>query len=271
MDQSSKKRLRLIVIIGIIFLVVLAVVLLIVDQVMNKNPYGNYIKIQNYDAKVKNISKDYENKITSSLYDIVVLNLNEEIDGTAVEDAFIRESSEVQNEATRGSRYSGSFIVDIESLQQSYRVQYSYSNITNDNFVSGYPILLSCVNPQDVKYTDFKCKDLTNTETTINTPKDSIVNFLPYSTLSYSLRGDLTGESLIIHAELRIASVDMPTDTNERREVIQTYKNMVTDWIRSKGYDPTTYTIEYNYDGNGNLIEDDAHDHHGEGDEELVP
>lgn len=254
--QPTDKRLRIIIVIAIAVFVLLGIGLTIASIVANQNPYGKAIKIQNYGAKVQNLSKDYENNISSALYDIVNLNRDDEFEGRDVKDALIRDGSEVQNEAQANVRYQGSFIVDIASLEQSYKVQYSYSTRENDPFVAGYPILLSCVDEADVKYENFDCKDLVSrSEASDGTTKsDPLINALPYSTLSYGLQANTTSGSLILKAELRIPESDLRGDLASKQEIVRNYKRMVTDFIRTRGFDPSKYTIDYNYTDNGERI-----------------
>lgn len=258
MNPSSDNRLRNIIIVSLILLVAVGIVITIFSLFSNKNPYGEGIKIQNYNDKVKNLSKDYENNISTSLYDIVKHNSSSEINNQEIKDAYIREKSDVQNEVTENIRYQGSFIVDIDSLKQSYKVQYSYSTKENDTFVSGYPILLGCVDPGEVIYEYFKCKELIEVEKNIQ-EENAIVNFLPYTTLSYEIRADLTSGSLVIYADLRIPAIDLSGDTASKQQTVRLYKKQVTDWIKSQGFNPTDYTIEYNYTDNGDLIQEEIH------------
>lgn len=262
--NQQEKQLRLIIIISIAVLVVLGIIVTIVALLNNKNPYGESITIQNYDQKVKNLSQDYEDNISASLYKIVDLNTEADVNGAEVKDAFIREGSEVQNEVLKGQRYQGSFIVDIDSLKQSYNVQYAYSTRDGDSFIAGYPILLSCVQPDKVKYDGFDCKDLIETQSSTQ-QLDALVNFLPHSTLSYSLKADATGDEFVVHAKLNIPEVDLKGDAASRQQTVQLYKSLVTDYIRSNGFDPEKYTIEYNYTDDGQKIIEDDHSHGEDG------
>ena len=258
MNQPNN-RVRIVIVISAIVLIILAIVLSIIGFTVNKNPYGESIKIQNYSAKVKNLSNDYENNISAALYDIVQKNSDSKVNGAEVKDALIRDQSEVQNEVLRQQRYQGSFIVDIASLKQSYSVQYAYSTRANDSFVSGYPILLSCLDEKDAIYKDFKCKDLVETEA--STKQDALVNFLPHSMISYSLKADLSSGSLVLYATLNIPQSDLKGDAAANQETVRMYKKLVTDWIRSQGFDPATYTINYNYTDNGEIILNDEDNH----------
>lgn len=261
MNQQPNRVKQLFIIGGIVF-VVLIIIVSIVGVLMNQNPYGESIDIKNYGEKVKNISDDYEHNIEAQLYTAVQFNSEEKVNGAEVDDAYIREGSDTQSEVKRNEQYSGSFIVDIESRKESYKVQYAFSRAENDPFVSGYPILITCVDADEVKYEEFDCKDGSEDDVVIQGAA-SIVNFLPHDTVSYALRAVLEGETVTLEADLHIPSMDLSGDEASRREVVAMYKQEVTTWITTQGFNPADYTIEYNYTDDGIKLEEE-HDHHGE-------
>lgn len=262
----KNNRLRQVLIIGSVIFVILVIILSIIGILANRNPYGESIDIKNYGQKVKNLSRDYEHNIEAQLYRAVRFNSKEKVNGASVNDAYIREGSDKQEVVKEDQQYAGSFIVDIESRKESYEVQYAYSRVQDDSFASGYPILVTCVDPQDVKYKEFACKDGSETDNIIK-GANSIINFLPYETVSYEIRAELDGSALTIHANLFIPSSDLAGNEASRREVVAMYKNEVNTWIKDQGFNPADYTIEYNYTDDGVKIVED-HDHHG--DEDLA-
>lgn len=255
----DKKKIRLIIAISVAVILTIVGLAIWSNIASNKNPYGDGIKIQNYANNIKNLSKDYEFKMSLLLHKSVVDNLGKDIEGESVKDAYIRDSSNVQNEAKKGQQYSGSFIVDIASLEQSYKLQYAYSTKAGDPFMSGYPILVSCVNPKDVIYKDFKCKDGSSVESA-QPQERAIIQSLPHTTLSYQLRADSSGENLVLRADLRIASMDLSGDEASRRNTVSQYKSEVTSWIRGKGFNPESYTIIYNYNDDGSVRIDEMNE-----------
>lgn len=257
--NPQSNRMRQFLIIGGVAFVILAIILSIVGLLLNKNPYGESIQIQNYNNKIKNISNDYENNIEAQLYKAVQFNSEDKVNGAEVKDAFIRDGSDKQTEARKDVQYSGSFVVDIESRKESYKVQYAYSRNANDEFVSGYPVTVTCVDPSEVKYKEFNCKD--GSENNTIQGKNAIINFLPHETVSYTLRAELVDDTLTLHAELYIPSIDLSGNEASRREVVTMYKNEVTQWITAQGFKPEEYTIEYNYTDDGTKIIEDPRNH----------
>jgi len=257
MQSNEVQRKRLLVLSVIGGVIILGIVLALIYQQVTKNPYGDYIVIQNYNENVKNISRDYEHNISSQLYRTVKDNGdNENLTGSDVKDAYIRKDSAEQEEVKRNSQYSGSFIVDIESLRQSYLVQYNYSRNPDDGFTSGYPILISCVNKEDVIYEDFECGDSTIEAAST---MDPIITILPHSTLSYEAKAVYQDDTLVIYVDLDIPSSDLKGNQQSDAQVVALYKKEFTDYVRSQGFTPENYTISYNYNDAGEKVDNTIH------------
>ena len=54
--------------------------------------------------------------------------------------------------------YVGSFVVDIPNIQQSYKVEFSYSE-DPDYAIGGYAVLIYCLPDDKMVYPDFDCKE----------------------------------------------------------------------------------------------------------------
>lgn len=245
-------RNRLWIVGGIVLVVMVALVagIAAIYNSLHKPSYSQGVAITNYDKKIKNLPDDRKQSIEAALSNTIKLNLP---NGTAmpnIDDATIRDGSEQQTELVKNTRYKGSFIVDIASIKQSYRVQYAYSSDPNDSFAIGYPVNVTCLSINELKYGDFQCKSVVSEE---SKGIDPIISQLPHTTLSYNLRASTTSGSLILYADLDIASVDLKGDLASKQRAVALYKKEVTDWIAQQGLDPSKYTIKYNYDDNGNL------------------
>jgi hypothetical protein len=237
----NKKRLFLAIIIIVSVCIVLGIIATVTYNTLNKNPYGQGIVINDFNKKVKNLPSDRVESISAMLYNTVQLNLKDGQEMPNIPDANIREGSEKQDEVTKNAQYSGSFIVDIESIRQSYKVTYSYSKDPNDDFMSGYPVGVSCLDGAEVIYKDFQCKDLTSEE---SKGVDPIIYRLPHDTLTYritALEGDDATISLQI--DLYLSSVDL----SDSAAAIQQYKLEALTWIESQGFNPDDYQITYSH------------------------
>lgn len=250
----SRKQVSILLAIGLVALIVIFWIASIVTQ-SDTNQFGKFIRIQNYTSKVKNVSGDMRDATETSLYNTVVKNVSSADIASRVSDAYIRKDSEKQSYDGGTSTFVGEFIVDMESIKQSYQVSYSYSRDVNQD-VGGDPVIISCLPKELLKFGEFKCSDITSEQTN---RYDSILQHLPYQNFSFALSPDATqGDKLVIHAKLSIPESSLSGDAASRASVIAAYKGEVVKWIRAKGLNPDDYTIQYNYDEAGNFIPDQS-------------
>jgi len=266
--QPTDSRKKLLTTIGVIFgaVVIITIIIAIIVQLSPKNEYGEAIKIQNYNQKVKNVSQQIHNGTEASLYNVVKKNVSEDTNPAKIKDAFIRDNSNSQDYDKNKDIYSGKFIVDIDSIKQSYLIQYTYIKDENNSEGLTNRVVVSCVNKEDIKYTSFKCSDYVSTQATQN---DTILQYLPFSNFSFKITADTTAgdDKMILVVELRIPESDLKGDLASKQLIVAMYKKEVTDWLQSKGLNSTQYTYEYNYTDNGDPIVE-SHDQHGHSDDE---
>jgi len=252
MDPIAKKRL----IIAIVLFVLLSLLFIIIAVVQNgssstKNQFGEYIKIQNYNDKVKGVPSDIRDAIQTSLYRIVKKNSSSNFNPLTVKDAYIRDSSEsLKYDESQSSNY-GTFIVDMGSIRQSYGIQYSYSP-KGVPTADGTSVVLSCLGKDKLKYGDFKCVNILSDE--IN-EIDSILQYLPYQNFTFKIVPRAADDgALTLVVTLTIPESDLKGDAASRASTVTMYKAEVEKWVSSKGLDPAKYKYLYNYTDNGDLI-----------------
>lgn len=246
MHDPKKVRLLIVGIISFFLLVIGISVFFYINE--NKNQFGDHIPIKNYDQVVSNLPKLYKDSISSSLYDIVEHNTpnKSESELSSIKDAFIREDSANQEVLKQNIQYVGSFIVDIPSIKQSYQVQYTYSKNADDPILSGYPVLVSCLDTTKLIYGDFNCKNIHEEDKT-----DPIIGLMPYDSLDFSASADTSTGKLIINVDLHIPSIDLAGPIDTKREAVALYKKEFINWLKENGYDVANYTIHYNYSDDG--------------------
>jgi hypothetical protein len=113
--------------------------------------------IVNYSDIVKNLSEDRHLLIEQELFKTIQLNFGEQ-SVPDVKDAVIRNGSYQQT--LNNNIYHTSFIVDIESLKQSYGIVDRFSYLPPD--ISGLyseAALAVCIDKQELIYGDFNCTD----------------------------------------------------------------------------------------------------------------
>ena len=126
------------------------VILLVVSlmQIFRKNPYGPETRIDNIDIVDKKLPQDQKDQLFSQLYGVLADNIS---DGEPPESgALVREGTVDYGYDENLKIYAGNFIVDVPAVEQSYKVQLSWSPEKNNPNLGGYPILITCA-PKDLR------------------------------------------------------------------------------------------------------------------------
>lgn len=141
------------------FLLAAAVVVLLVItlmQIFHKNPYGPETKIDNINVINKIVDKklpqEQKDAIFAQLYNVLKYTLGDTEEPPA-SGALIREDTIDYGYDKNDNVYSGSFIVDVAAVEQSYEVQLSWSPDRNNTLLGGYPILITCA-PKNLRIYD---------------------------------------------------------------------------------------------------------------------
>lgn len=245
--NRQRKQITVIIIVSIIILGIIGTLITLLAP-KESNPYGKNIPISNYKDEVKNLPYEREQAISAALYNTVKLNGVD--DEKLINHAIIRAGSTIQEYKEKGETYKGGFIVDMETIRQSYQVTYSYSKRETNN--SGYSVVITCLPKDKLIYGDFSCTDLLRKESGTTDP---IIQFLPYSALTYSITPDSTSGSLVLRVTLKIPDIDLSGDKASKKQTITLYKDEVKSWIRSHGLSPDSYTIIYNYTDDGEKVQ----------------
>jgi len=237
MNQLDKKQQIIIVSSAAVFLTMFALLFLL----MPSNQYGDNIGVNNYDKYIPNLPADRRSSINSTLYKITKDNSNGK--DININDATIRKDSVEYNYDKSTDINSGSFIVDMPSVKQSYLISYEWSPDNNNVNLSGYSATAACLPLSRLVYGDFSCKDsFLNSRNNIN--RDPILNYLPHSTFNYVVTANMNNQNKVdLEANIILYSYDI-RDGN-RDNSINKYKNEITDWIKSNGLNPDNYFIRY--------------------------
>ena len=227
-DLELRRRRIILIAVIMLFIGVIAVIIILAMRPPT-NQFGNLIRIQNYNQKVKNLSSDMKDSMESYLYNIVKKNSSANVNVSGVNDATIRDNSDSQNFDSTKNLYSGSFIIDMASIKQSYQVQYSYSSDRNNLYQGGNPVIISCLPKDQLKYGEFNCTDFVSEQSTSN---DTILQYLPYRSLTFNITPDETqGTPLILNVELTIPQSELKGDTASKQATVTSYIQQVNDWI----------------------------------------
>lgn len=249
--DSSRKRLLLFVSIGAGVLILLGILLAVIFTNNYQNSFGKGIPINNFTAVIRNIPNEYKEEIEATLYTVVVENSSNKDIGF-VRDAFIRDGSYEEEGTVENTIRSGSFLVDIESLRQTYRVQFTYSGDETNVNNRGNATNVSCPEQDELRFGDFECTSFIGREAA---PNASIIQSLPYRSVGFNVFAiEEEGAALILYAELNIPTSILGAGIDPRREAVAAYKSDVINWLASKGISAEDYTVIYNYNDDGVFI-----------------
>lgn len=195
MNQSHKSYPRphplLIVLLGLVIGGTIAATLAFTG-ILDFNPYGENIHIKNFSEHFPDIPRSNRQELFANLYKMVAENSpdKEEI---KVKDAKIRDGSVVTRNYESDNLNYGEFIVDIQSLEQSYRGQFTWSPDAEKNatITNEYNNLITCLAEFDLKYDEFGCRNpAINNPFYILAGKYPILRTLPINVTKHDKNGN---------------------------------------------------------------------------------
>jgi hypothetical protein len=169
-----------------------------------------------------------------------VLEDNNDAKNVRPQDIAIRNGSYKQTK--NGDTYKTSFMVDIPSLKQSYRLEDTYSTNSDKN-KGDYRFMAYCPKRSELKYAYWKCKDRISDEN--RWPyHDEIMDLLPIDKseytnnynnyVEYHITGEFNGDNLIV-------TITDITGGNEEK---------AKQDLTNKGIDLSNYKIVYQDESN---------------------
>ncbi len=178
MENYNKDRKKFIItVLSIIIIpIIIAITAYIIFKIANALPRIKITNINEY-SKQYNINSETVAEIENSLYNVTALN-SENID-TNKNTAIIRSNSFTYEHHDDTNMNSITFIADIESLRQSYRVNYEWPDKNSDLMtISEFGTISLCLEKNELIYDDFNCKDVQTTQAGTNDP---IIKILPHT------------------------------------------------------------------------------------------
>lgn len=118
--------------------------------------------------QVEGIPGSARTQTQKALYEAIRANIPYDQDAPT-SGAKIRDAANIENTMNRTTNvHYARFIVDIESVQQSYDVQVEWvAEAVYQKNLSGYPVVISCVDQASVIYKDFDCTDMQSTSSEV--------------------------------------------------------------------------------------------------------
>ena len=144
--------------IGFLMLVQLFVVVILVLLVQSFMKEKAYVEMENQSVSEYNIPKNAEEFISENIW-IAIRNNVADVSKNDIKDVTIREGTYEETKNDDGT-ISANFIVDIDSVKQSYIAEYFYGSLEGMNEMEREAsATLYCIEePELVKFPDFHCK-----------------------------------------------------------------------------------------------------------------
>ncbi len=228
-NQIDKKH-KLMILVGLLVFLLFVGIIIIVS-ITNITPR---LKIDNIDV-VQNLSGDVKDALEIDLYRTVDKNTDEKVPGSG---ALVRTDTIVSEYNNSTKVYSGNFIVDIDSLKQSYLVQFEWSKEKNNPNLSSTSELISCVREKEkIIYPDFKCEDQFSFNENTDDADIYLNGYLPH------IENLSTGETFVV-LENGINYLFIQLDSCHNNTLIEEAINKTKAWLNSLGVDPNKFTIQ---------------------------
>lgn len=238
MRDENRRTIFIALLVGFIVAIVIIIGFYIASL---NNDNKERISIKNYSEYVKNLPSSEREALETMLYRTVSNNLDDDEKIKSINDAYIRNDSYSQD--YKDDAYTTTFIVDIESIKQSYKLQSVYANYNNETVNLDYTQLVLCLEKDKLKYGDFNCKDRISDENGLSR-SDPILEYLPLSTLDYTVSIDTSSKDLKLIAKLILTEVDYKLGVDD---AVAEYKEKLRTWFESKDLNIDDYSITYEY------------------------
>lgn len=249
-QQYNKTTFKPIHIIIILFITIFIILVFYSFNTIFNNPYKNSPRlfIDNMSSFYKSMPDDEKNSIYVNLYRTAALNI---VDGEKVptSGAIIRDHSPSPDDYNSETNvHSGNFIVDIEAIHQSFKINYKWSNNPDNLYIINDSVTISCLLGQQSAYNSTYCRD----ETGQNDPLGKLLNKNPIIT-SLPIEIDQINDTATKYTHYKI-SYRVNDDNSAIVLIITDYtggnRSAALQKVREYGYDPENYKIEYTDESN---------------------
>ena len=236
---------------GLLFFIVTALFAVIIVLVMNANhiEVEPSLTINNFQEVLPNMPKNSRTIVEQKLYAQVKKSLKDN-EKMPTSGALIRKES-LYSFDVGGTLFSGDFIVDIDSVHQSYIIKYFYGGLDGEGEIeSSAAVEFYCLTSQDKElYQDFECRknNLALTDFTHDTP---IVYLLPknFSNQRYSLSYAPSTTSSSGYAV--VIEFDPPEAvylSGNLEDFVDEKMILIRSWLKENNMDPDDYEFIIKY------------------------
>ena len=216
----------------LIFIIITAIIL----STIFSNPYlGKQTNIANLSEYTRGLKSDKETveRIKYNLYEAITRN-TPNIDATKLSDVLIRDKTFSQDYNEETKVFSVKYIVDIDSIKQTYRIAYEWSEDKNAQ-LNEWGTYVKCPTKEQLKYADFNCNDMF---TEMYGTNDPIIEVLPHYGTLYDIIPN-TSNGILENIEIKIfACTSNITDIAE---------DNARNWLKDHDISSDQYEITVTY------------------------
>lgn len=221
--------------VGIIIISILAI-----SGVFHRNPYGAETKIDNFSKYFRGTPTSTQDMIFKSLHNIAALNVadDEKVPTTAT----IRNQSAENTYNSETDIHTGTFIADIEAIQQSFKVWFEWSDDQDNPNLSGYQLSITCLIGNESLYGSTTCDDGSK-----NTPIQNLYSQYPFLS-QFPLDVSYYSNNYASYTSYQLSYEANESDTNITIIITDytgnSYQAALTK-LRELGANTSSLTIEY--------------------------
>lgn len=238
MDPKAKRN--LLIVVAVFFAVCIGVVVVAIYE-NNKNPYDKYMDIANLDDYTTGKPSDRRTLyyIKYMLFNVISDHTEREWENGEIKDILVRDGTFSQTYVEGSAVHAVSFVVDIESISQSYLVRYQWTS-KRDAVLPDAANAVVCVEESEMIYDDFGCSDMFAEQ---DKPIDPILDHLPHSTVSYTITGGgFEKGKYVLNVKIQLSAAEMRSGEGAAAAV---YQSQARAWVKSVGFNPDDYVLKY--------------------------
>jgi hypothetical protein len=235
----NKHRVALVLILVVLATGVIVAIQFTKEATKYDNVFGESVYIDELQSNFNNISDYQKDVINNTVFELVQKNSG---DASQQLIGVIREGTKTYTYSSDTNIYRGDFVVDIESVRQSYSVRFEWSSDPDNPNLSAYGVVVTCVSSGQMIYQDFAgCVD---NFPELHTPQDPLLALVPSQNDYYKMYVDYAtpakGKEFSVVVNIKLAKSDYNTDINTN---LYRYEQMAIDYLSSNGIDVAAYNL----------------------------
>lgn len=172
-SENRRKFIKIVILVSLLLFIGIIAVLSFISLL----PIEDELRIDN----LPNLISDMPDKKRHSVYRTLYRMVDQYVETPPLSGGLIRK--ETLEHHNNGDTSNGHFIVDIESIRQSYEIHYEWSKKENEQDISSTSVTIDCISDKSLMiYDDFGCKPSNqyDSESKVS-PYVFMTSYLPYT------------------------------------------------------------------------------------------